>query len=172
MLWNGIKLDRSYMQLSMIIQTNTMTTLLTPDSPNPATDEGISPREFLENISPGQERIVANAAICKTTNYGNENILLSLPELTLHCESKVCDGMRVFSSSSEIYLELGKWKRSYVQYLCRNCKVTVHPATASLRTKDGREPSPQCAWTARVRKPSRWRPWSRQLPTTVMMRSR
>lgn len=43
------------------------------------------------------------------------------PDLQLHCDSDLCNGKRVFRSSSNPGLIQSDWQRFFLVYVCRNC---------------------------------------------------
>lgn len=83
--------------------------------------EGISLKEFFENVPPGNKVFVKNIAIEQRTQY---SIIfpLQLPELHLHCDTPTCNGIRYFEPIDNEHVKPNVKTEHFVTYVCRNCK--------------------------------------------------
>lgn len=90
-------------------------------------------KEFLESTPPDFAEEVSQRAYRKPNGAGP---YLSEPDLELHCDSKTCDGVRMYyCTSSDIYLGDDKLNFAFMSYACRNCRAVATAKTFALAIK-------------------------------------
>ncbi len=113
--------------------------------------------DFLEN-SPPYHRVVASDLWFKSDNLPK----VLQPELTLHCEHKSCQGMRLFEYAAQVG-EL--WRTApvklFLEYQCKNCEETKK--SFSLLTFELRQNS-----SGLVAKLGEWPPFGPRTPTRLL----
>ena len=79
--------------------------------------------DFLETTPPNQTKRIKNISKWATGTYGIGNYI-QLPEIQLHCEDDICNGLRIFRVVPEIKLDLERefYKYFYLIYKCSNCQ--------------------------------------------------
>ncbi len=95
-------------------------------------------KAFLESVPPNVEYKVTDFYIVDT----NGRIALSTPDITLHCWSDVCDGIRTFtftrtdSQQYGIFLRREESLNVFLTYFCRNCRVPRKTFSVMVRYDD------------------------------------
>jgi hypothetical protein len=80
---------------------------------------------FLETHPPGPPVVVGDLLENKVEG-SLRSVILSRPELTLHCTNPRCDGLRVFRCvSGEITVRSNQRRNDFVTYLCSNCQESI-----------------------------------------------
>lgn len=78
-------------------------------------------RDYLQDHPPGSVVVVINATKDVKSQYGISTQLQS-PDLQLHCPEQTCNTTMFFKSGDGgDRLEIGKWKKTYLTYWCKNC---------------------------------------------------
>jgi hypothetical protein len=105
------------------------TKVLNPTAP-------IALKDFFERTPPGTWAVVGDvpmrASSTPPTMYAPP-VSRKLPELDLHCDQ--CDGVRTFSTQSDLELDPKDAKELFVSYFCRNCRACAK-TYAILARKD------------------------------------
>lgn len=76
--------------------------------------------EFLEAQPPGTHGIIPDFH----TRLSTGGWTTAQPDLQLHCDTEVCNGPRIFRSTSDPGLATTTWRRFFLIYQCRNCNRT------------------------------------------------
>jgi hypothetical protein len=93
---------------------------MSTDHSNPSPTPPITLKEFFEAIPPGRS-VQAGETTRRESNIHSNWLVLSLPELQLHCVSQECGGIRFFVASSEPRPEAGKLLQAFTRFTCKNC---------------------------------------------------
>jgi hypothetical protein len=92
-------------------------------------------KAFLESVPPNVEYRVGGLA----PQYRNGSWMLSTTDITLHCASEMCQGLRAFAltanDSRDMRVDRTETDR-FLKYVCRNCRKTFKTfAVAVMRDK-------------------------------------
>jgi hypothetical protein len=94
--------------------------------------------ELLESTPPGTEVTVKDLATPKPSVGTSPLPCISHPDIQLHCDSKVCGGVRTFTSSSDdCAVVFDKPNIYFLTYLCRNCRIKTKTYTFTAIAKAG-----------------------------------
>lgn len=97
----------------------------------------ISFKDILQDLPPGEYFNVPDAVYetPKPSMFGDEKLLMvvSTPDLQLHCNSDKCNGVRLFQYNQfPLYYEFREiesgdtcYDNVYIEYLCQNCKENI-----------------------------------------------
>ncbi len=85
-----------------------------------ATPQSRTFADFLESCGPDSTQHVSGLL---TRSRSSGHTILQTPELQLHCDSEICNGVRVFQCHEERYVSTG-WEFEFMTYLCKNCGKT------------------------------------------------
>ena len=110
-------------------------------TPQSAESEAVRFADFLEGVPPSQWRPIADL-----WTYGKSGgMLLSTPELQLHCTAETCNGLRFFRYLNGD-LNFGRaWTRTYITYVCSNCQKNQKTfSIQAVRTLDAEDYSGKC----------------------------
>ncbi len=66
---------------------------------------------------------------------------IQTPDVFLYCPTPACDGYRYFTvDGGETYLEVGKWRFTFLHFSCRNCQKATKIYALAVTTKSGTPP--------------------------------
>jgi hypothetical protein len=132
------------------------------DKPTPAASAAPAEPElrtfadFLESCGPDSTIYVSDLVNFKRTGY----TILETPEIELHCENEICDGVRRFRCTDTHYIS-GSVDFEFVKYVCKNCGMTQKTFSLAVAT-DGKQTS------GRVQKLGELPPFGPPTPPRVM----
>ncbi len=107
-----------------------MTNIIT----QPATEELISLKDFLEKTPPANQVTVSGFS---TSEQYKGRFNVTFPAIELYCQSSTCSGVRFFDTEDEPRIGLEVSSLEFVRYYCRNCKA--NSKTYALRIKLGKD---------------------------------
>ena len=89
--------------------------------------------EFLETTPPSQMMKVSDLFAVKRTTTRAVWYEIASPELKLHCESNICNGLRVFRfHGGDSRLPVGMLeKQTYLIFVCSNCPISKRQSASS-----------------------------------------
>ena len=131
---------------------------LQPPSPTPLAPE-LELRtfsSFLESCGPDAAHYVSGLIIPTTSG----SIALQTPEIELHCENEICNGLRRFESRQTHYVS-GRLDYEFVRYICKNCGVTQKTFALAVAPEKGKA-------EGRVQKLGEYPPFGPPTPSRVM----
>ncbi len=98
----------------------------TNDKPRPTAPTSLAAQQslvfahFLESCGPDSTRHVSDLL---ATSRTSGNTILLTPEIELHCDNEICNGVRRFQCHDTNYIS-GNLDFEFVKYLCKNCGQT------------------------------------------------
>src|SRR5215469_2289724 len=82
--------------------------------------EDFTLKEFYETTPPGGAQRVSDL-----TEFTDGHLKLNRPDITLHCDTpNVCEGIRQYRCTTQIYAERGTLREYFVKYICRSCSLS------------------------------------------------
>lgn len=101
----------------------------------------IKTKNFLETTPPNKKEIVSDLLKWTYNSHGDDYFKVITPNISLHCSTPACSGMRFFEYiDAEIRVLPDRVKDVYLLYVCRNCKLesknfSVRISTPSAENK-------------------------------------
>jgi hypothetical protein len=114
--------------------------------------------EFLGSCGPDSTHHVAG--LVRTAGGSGSSVLLQSPEIELHCDSEICNGVRRFHNDENLGI-YGSLDFKFVTYVCKNCGKTRKTFALAV------SPDPNRI-SGRVQKLGELPPFGPPIPSRVM----
>lgn len=100
-----------------------------PNTPQEALQKEVrNLAEFLETSPPDVQEEISDLAVADGNHF-----ILSEPVLQLHCTSDMCNGIRMFETTTHNRWVTHKWSFEFIRYVCRNCGSTSRTYAVAFR---------------------------------------